>query len=334
MEDQNNLQPETGKQSRPWMLLVYFVGLFVFGQLVAFVFAQLQGSATIQGFAKLNQIIAESLDVTRNRDDVITTIWSLVLTFLLVIPVGWVYTYTKSRDGYDRSLVQTLIVMGMVVCGMMMLIQDQFSRALALVGVVSAVRFRTNLRDPKDAVYVLISIGIGMGAGLQVPSVAAWLTVVMCAVFLLLHRFRIGESPAGEASFVDLSSKKDKDKKKKKKKDKDKVGLPGLATPSRLERIAESLKDKEHGVRKPNTVVLIEAVDSEAAIGFLSQTLGALEIPWHLVTVSPGDGVTTLEYLIRLDDGESPDAFAAQVEAACGNSVRSVDVRTIEAVAV
>ena len=44
--------------------------------------------------------------------------------------------------------------------------------------------------------------------------------------------------------------------------------------------------------------------------------------------------MTTLEYLVRLDEGESPDAFAAQVEAACGNSVRAVDVRALEAAVV
>ena len=77
--------------------------------------------------------------------------------------------------------------------------------------------------------------------------------------------------------------------------------------------------------------LVLEAVDSESAIGYISHALGALEIPWHLVTVTPGDGFTTLEYMLRLDDGESAANFAASIETACGNSVRSVTVQPIEA---
>lgn len=338
MEVPNTAEPTPEKKQNPWMLLVYFAAILVFANLMGMVASSLVGSPSLAGFAKINQIIHESLDVTGHRDDSIVTIWSMMLTLLLVIPIGWVYTYTKKKEGYDPGLVQTLIVMGMVVCGMMMLIQDQFSRALALVGVVSAVRFRTNLRDPKDAVYLLVSIGIGMGAGLQVYRVALWMTVVMCLVFLLLSHYQVGMSPAGEANFLDSKPKKDKkdkkDKKEKKEKKKHKHDDESDAEatpPSRIEKIADSLVDTENGVERPNTVLILEAVDSETAIGYISHALGALEIPWHLVTVTPGDGFTTLEYMLRLDDGDSSKNFAASIETACGNSVRSVNVRPVDA---
>lgn len=339
MEDQITPVPTPEKKQNPWMLLVYFAAIFVFAQLVGMIARSLVGSPSLAGFAKINQIIHESLDVTGHRDDSIVTVWSLFLTVLLVAPLGWVYSYTKKKAGFDPALVQTLIVMAMVVCGMMMLIQDQFSRALALVGVVSAVRFRTNLRDPKDAVYLLVSIGIGMGSGLQVYRVALWMTIVMCITFLLLSKYQVGESPAGEGGFLDAKPKKDKKDKKDKKEKKDKKKKQKDAEeagaseepPSRIARIADSLVDTENGIERPNTLLVLEAVDSETAIGYISHALGALEIPWHLVTVTPGDGFTTLEYMLRLDDGDSAKNFAASIETACGNSVRSVDIRPVDA---
>jgi hypothetical protein len=139
------------------------------------------------------------------------------LTALLVLPIGWVYSITKSREVYDRSLVKTLLILGMVVCGMMMLIQDHFARALALVAAVSAVQFRTTLKDPNDAVYVLVSIAIGMGTGLGVFRVASLFTIVMSLAFLTLWRFRVGEQPAGDAGFV-VGRDEETHKRKKKKK--------------------------------------------------------------------------------------------------------------------
>lgn len=345
MEAQNTPEPRPGILQNPWILFVYFVGIFVFAKLMGMLAASLAGSPSLAGLAKLNSIIHESLDVTGHRDDSIVTIWSLFLTFICVAPVGWVYTYTKKKAGFDPSLVQTLLVMGMVVCGMMMLIQDQFSRALALVGVVSAVRFRTNLRDPKDAVYLLVSIGIGMGAGLQVYRVALWMTIVMCITFLLLSRYKVGETPAAEGGFLDAKKdkkqKKDKDKKDKKekkgKKEK-KNGTdaadedPGVITSTgRVARLADAIEDPDQSVLRPNTFVVMEMIDAEMAVGFLSQALGALEVPWHLVSVAPGDGFATHEYLVRLPEGESLSDFATQIETACGNSVRSVAVRPVEA---
>src|SRR4029453_16190544 len=110
-----------------------------------------------------------------------------------------------------------LIIMALVVCGMMMLIQDNFSRELALVGAVSAVSFCTYLKDPNDAVYVLISIGIGMETGLGVYHVASLLSLFLCVVYLLMWKFKLGDQHTSEAGFIEV-----KEKKKKKNKDKDK----------------------------------------------------------------------------------------------------------------
>ena len=254
MEVPNTVEPAPERKQHPWMLLVYFIGIFIFAKVIGMIFMAMEGSPSLAGFAKLNQMIHESLDVTRHRDDSIVTVFSLFLTTLLVIPICWCYAYTRIKAGVDPSICQPLILMAVIVCGTMMLIQEQFSRALALVGVVSAVRFRTNLRDPKDAVYLLVSIGIGMGAGLQVYRVALWMTIVMCIVFLVLSKYQIGESPAGEANFLDSKPNKDKkdkkgkkdkkDKKDKKKKNKDAGESEVEEVPAtRLGGIADSIVD-------------------------------------------------------------------------------------------
>ena len=106
MEVPNTAEPAPERKQNPWMLLVYFIGIFIFAKVVGMFFASMAGSPSLQGFAKLNQIIHESLDVTGHRDDSIVTVWSLFLTVLLVAPVGWVYSYTKKKMGYDRQSVE------------------------------------------------------------------------------------------------------------------------------------------------------------------------------------------------------------------------------------
>jgi hypothetical protein len=328
MEEQTTTETPSGQRNPLWKLALYFLVLFLFGQFVPFLLDQVAGNVWLQRLAKFHQIVVESLDITANRDDALVTVWSLLFTFVMVLPICWVYTYTKSKEGYDRSLVQTLIVMGMVVCGMMMLIQDQFSRALALVGVVSAVRFRTNLRDPKDAVFLLISIGIGMGAGLHVYRVSGWMTLVMCIVFLVLNKWHFGER--SEVGIPVDTGKKDKKGKKKKDKVDDEVG-GAVMVPDRLERIADSLPNKELGVKRPNTAIILHATDAEAAMGYVGHVLARYQAPWHLVTFAPAEGASTLEYLVLVEGGgDALAAVARDIEAACGTTVlRDIEVRLV-----
>jgi hypothetical protein len=195
------------------------------------------------------------------------------------------------------------------------------------------VRFRTNLRDTKDAVYFLLSIGIGMGTGLQVYRVAVWMTVVMCIVFLLMDRFSIGESPLGEASFLEKKDKKKDKKKKDKHKAAGETGVPVASAASpfdRLAAIADSLRDRGQGIRPPNAAIVLDAVDAEAAVGFVGEALVAHELQGHLVTVAPNADTTTLEYLLRIDGDDLELALVAkEIREQCGTSVRDVRATVI-----
>ena len=205
------------RKGQMWKVIAYFVAMYIITYAGSQIFIKFKDVAEAYGLVGISSMMSRYLDSAGKLDDTVITVWSLVWTALLVLPIGWVYWTTKARESYDRALVRTLLILGMVVCGMMMVIQDQFSRALALIGVVSAIQFRTNLKDPNDAIYLLVSIAIGMGAGLGVFRVVTVFTIVMSLTFLALWRFRVGEQPASEESFV-LAHKGEKKKKKKKDK--------------------------------------------------------------------------------------------------------------------
>jgi hypothetical protein len=197
-----------------WKLVAYFVVVVLFTYLSRRFFLQLDLESW-SAFKKVTQLINETANVTQRRDDIIVTTYSLTLTLLGVIPVGWVYMITKDEEGYDQSLVQTLIVLGLTVCGVMMMLQDNLARAFGFLGVVSAVRYRNTLKDPKDAVYVFVALGIGMGCGLGVYHIAAWLSLYLCLVFLMMWKLKIGQSRAASVKNENSETKLKKNKSKK-----------------------------------------------------------------------------------------------------------------------
>lgn len=213
MEDQDKLSKRQANV-QIWKLAAYFGGVVLLTYLSKRFLLQLD-LESLSAFKKVTQLINETANVTHRQDDIIVTTYSLALTLLAVIPIGWVYMITKDEEGYDQSLVQTLIVLGLTVCGVMMMLQDSLARAFGFLGVVSAVRYRNTLKDPKDAVYVFVALGIGMGCGLGVYHIAAWLSLSLCIVFLVMWKLKTGQSRAVGAQDENSATRSKKHKEKK-----------------------------------------------------------------------------------------------------------------------
>lgn len=114
---------------------------------------------------------------------------SLVGTLIFVAPVAWVYARTRSGKMAD-SVVETLFLLPVVVATVVIIVQDSVALAFSLFGIVSAVRFRNNLKDPADAVFVFAALGVGLSAGVSEIGVAGMGSMVFCLTVLTIRIFR------------------------------------------------------------------------------------------------------------------------------------------------
>ncbi len=124
----------------------------------------------------------------------IVTLLILLGSIVLMLPVSWVYMSARPIPGHNQALVQTLIILPIVVGGIIIVVQNSLALAFSLAGVVGAVRFRTNLRDTRDLVFVFLSIGVGFAAGVQYLAVGAIVSVVFNLVLLLTWRYDYGRN--------------------------------------------------------------------------------------------------------------------------------------------
>ncbi len=92
----------------------------------------------------------------------------------------------RPRRGVSMSrrnpyVAQTQILMAVVAGAMMMVVGDSAARAFGIFAAASLVRFRTNIRDPKEITVLLICLGVGLAAG-----VGRWDMAVILTLFVLL----------------------------------------------------------------------------------------------------------------------------------------------------
>jgi uncharacterized membrane protein YhiD involved in acid resistance len=78
-------------------------------------------------------------------------------------------------------VAQTQILMAVVAGAMMMVVGDSAARAFGIFAAASLVRFRTNIRDPKEITVLLVCLGVGLAAG-----VGRWDMAVILTLFVLL----------------------------------------------------------------------------------------------------------------------------------------------------
>jgi hypothetical protein len=78
-------------------------------------------------------------------------------------------------------VAQTQILMAVVAGAMMMVVGDSAARAFGIFAAASLVRFRTNIRDPKEITVLLVCLGVGLAAG-----VGRWDMAVILTLFVLI----------------------------------------------------------------------------------------------------------------------------------------------------
>jgi uncharacterized membrane protein YhiD involved in acid resistance len=109
----------------------------------------------------------------------------IALRLLLAALLGAALAYRPRRKilALKRNpyVSQTQILLAIVAAALMIIVGDNAARAFGIFAAVSLVRFRTNIRDPKEVTVLLICMALGLAAG-----VGRWDLGLALALFSLV----------------------------------------------------------------------------------------------------------------------------------------------------
>jgi len=270
----------------------------------------------------------------------ITTALILIGTMLLMMPVSWVYMSARHVPGHSQAVVQTLIILPLVVAGIVLIVRDSLALAFSLAGVVAAVRFRTNLRDTRDVVYIFLAIAVGFAAGVQTLAVGAVLTIVFNFVMLWTWRTDYGRNVltptaasrwAGPLNSLAMTSEYDAVP------DRD---LVLSLTPKeadklaqRFERVSEVLGGAKQ--KKPRFTAVLSITSDHVADAqeLVERVLDRLAKRWRLDEVVTHTGKPSeIYYLVRPKKSVTRDDILTAVRDEAGDRIQSADLESREAV--
>ncbi len=119
--------------------------------------------------------------------------------FLLMLPTSWVYMAERRRKGFSQSMVQTMIVLAVAIAGVVVIVRNSTALAFSLTGIVAAVRFRNDLADTRDTLYIFTCIGVGLASGVQAMAAALVLSMIFNYITLLFWRGDYGMCELGRS---------------------------------------------------------------------------------------------------------------------------------------
>lgn len=117
-------------------------------------------------------------------------LFKLFISLVIGCVVYAAYYLTSPRVSYNGSFGISLVAMTIITTAIMAVISSNIALSLGMVGALSIIRFRTAIKDPRDAMFIFWSIMIGICCGVAQYIVALASTVVLLVFFLCAKAIR------------------------------------------------------------------------------------------------------------------------------------------------
>jgi hypothetical protein len=133
---------------------------------------------------------------------------AIIGALITSLPVTWVYMSTRTADEYDQSIISTILILPSVVTSIVVVVQHSLALAFALGGIAGAVRFKNSLKSSGDALYILLSVGIGLASGIGAVELALVMSLMFNYCFLGLWFTEYGEREGMKRYMSDFNPEK------------------------------------------------------------------------------------------------------------------------------
>ncbi|MFV1987182.1 MAG: DUF4956 domain-containing protein [Gemmatimonadota bacterium] len=277
-------------------------------------------------------------------ESMVFTLLAVSGSLILLIPIVWIYMITRQRQGYDESVVHTVVILPIAVTALVIVVQDSIALAFSLAGIVAAVRFRNTLKDTKDAVYIFVAIGTALAAGVQALGIATVSTIFFNYLVLVMWRFQIGNIYADQGTRTPRMALGDV-----------LAGVghtPGAGqgdltigpevlsslTPQNLDEIAErrdrlrqQIEDAGKGAKSYSGLLVVVTDTPDECVSVISGVIEENTVKSALAdSTREADGTATLEYLVGLERDEDGTALIDTLRRLTGRCVLAAQFRNLK----
>ena len=120
------------------------------------------------------------------NDRALALLISLFSTVIFTVPLAWTFSLSQPTEQYS-SIRETIFLLPITVASVVVIVQHSIALAFSLAGIVAAVRFRSNIKTPADAMFVFAALAIGLAAGVSEIAIAGIGSMFFCLTYIALR---------------------------------------------------------------------------------------------------------------------------------------------------
>lgn len=113
-----------------------------------------------------------------------------IVTIVIAFFIMLTYRITYSGAAYSKKFNVSLGMLTIITTLIMSVISNNIALSLGMVGALSIIRFRTPVKDTRDATFIFWGIAVGVACGVSQFLLAAISSVFIFLFLLLLNQTR------------------------------------------------------------------------------------------------------------------------------------------------
>lgn len=135
-----------------------------------------------------------ALSVSSANPTIISICYAIMISFVLGTVIAVLYIKTFNGLSYSRNFVHCLVLCPIVTAVAMQAIGDNLARGIGMMGAISLLRFRSNLKDPRDMFFLFASLAIGVAGGVHSYAIGVIGAIGFTLAVVVLHRTPFGNT--------------------------------------------------------------------------------------------------------------------------------------------
>ncbi len=126
-------------------------------------------------------------------ENVTITQASICITTAIVLGIAVALTYSH-KTSCSKNFALTLSLMPSIVGLLIMMVNGNLGTGIAVLGVFSLVRYRSQPGNSKEILAVMMSMAVGLATGTGYITFAIFACILICVVWLLISSFAFNKN--------------------------------------------------------------------------------------------------------------------------------------------
>ncbi len=126
-------------------------------------------------------------DLNADHLSPLAVVYALFLSFILACLISFTYQRTTKDNQAPGHFIQAMILGSIIASIVTIAIGDSIGRGLGMLGIMAMIRFRTNITQPRNMIFMFSSLGVGIACGVFAFNIGIYGSLFFCLIAFALH---------------------------------------------------------------------------------------------------------------------------------------------------